>query len=140
MDFLRLLHSWNRWLLVIVVIAALVYFAWGLLQKRSWDKNADLLMRVLPILVDIQWLLGLLFFLQTWAQQGGMSRHGWEHAFWMTLTLVVAHVPMAWRKRDLPDSIRYRNNLLVVIGVVVLVLVGIMTLPSPIQWRFYTGV
>lgn len=139
MDFLRLLHSWNRWLLVIVAIAAIVYFAYGLLQKRSWDKNANLLMRVFPILVDIQWALGLLFFLQTWAQQGGMVRHGWEHAFTMTIAVVVAHLSAMWKRKELPDSVRYRNNLLVVIGVLVIVFVGIMVLPQFIQWRFYTG-
>ncbi|MFN8371579.1 MAG: hypothetical protein U0694_01695 [Anaerolineae bacterium] len=139
MDFLRLLHSWDRWLLLVVAVVAIAYFALGLLQKRAWDKNAALLLRVFPILVDIQWLLGLLFFFQTWAQQNGMARHGWEHAFTMTIALIIAHVPMAWRRKELPDNVRYRNNLLVVVGVVVVVFLGITVLPSVIQWRFYTG-
>ncbi len=139
MDFLRLLHSWNRWLVLIVAIVALVYFALGLLQKRSWDKNAALLARVFPIIVNIQWLLGVLFLLQTWAQQGGVAPPIWGHALTMTIAGGIAGMTAMWRKRELPDDIRYRNHLLVVIVVLIVIFIGITLLPAFIQWRFYTG-
>jgi hypothetical protein len=144
MDILRFLHSWNRWLIVVVAVVAVVYFALGWLQKRPWDKNAGLLIRVFPILMDIQWLLGLLLIGAFAFASGNFSfqtiiRHMWEHGFAMTIAVVVAHLSAIWRKRELPDDIRYRNNLFVVVGTIVVIILGIFVLPAAIQWRFFTG-
>ncbi|NWF70193.1 MAG: hypothetical protein HXY40_13995 [Chloroflexi bacterium] len=144
MDILRLLHSWNRWLLLVVIVVAVIYFLIGWLQKRPWDSRASTLVRVFPILVDIQWALGLLFFLQLAFSSGSfdlgvLGRHNWEHAFTMTIALLLAHVPMMWRKRAMSDEKRYRNHFLVVVGLVAVIVLGIFVLPSVIQWRFYTG-
>ena len=144
MEIIRFLHSWNRWIVVVIAVVAVIYFALGWLQKRPWDKNAGLLIRVFPILMDIQWGLGILL-IGTFAFASGsfsmdtVIRHMWEHGFTMTIAVVIGHLSAIWRKRDLPDAIRYRNNLFVVLAVLVVIILGIGVLPSLIQWRFFTG-
>jgi hypothetical protein len=52
-----------------------------------------------------------------------------------TIALVVAHLHVRWRKKELEDKTRYQRGFLVVIGVLILIFVGIMVLPAGIQWR-----
>lgn len=133
----QFLHSWARWIFLVAAVVALGYFALGWLQKRVWDRRAQLIQTVFTIMMDVQWLLGLLLFIVWGAMTGLGFRYRWEHLFMQTVALVVAHLPMIWRKKELPDATRYQRALLVVVAVLVLIIVGIFTLPGAIQWRFY---
>ncbi|MCU0512306.1 MAG: hypothetical protein MUE40_07025 [Anaerolineae bacterium] len=134
-ELLRFLHSWARWGLVIVAVVLVVWLLLGWLQQRPYPKRLNTLMAAFSGLVDLNWLIGIIFLLGIF----GMSpiRYHWEHAFMMTLALIIGHVPMAWRKKDIPASRRYRNNLLVVVAVLAAVFIGISVLAQPVQWRFY---
>ncbi|MFQ3566636.1 MAG: hypothetical protein SNJ59_06525 [Aggregatilineales bacterium] len=141
MEFLteaaRFLHSWMRWLFLIVVVIALAYFLIGLVGRRSWDKRGQTLLTIFSSLVGLQWLVGLVLLLVWGSQTGFGVRHYWEHLFAQTVALLVAHLHFRWRRRTLPDAIRYRNGLLLILVTLALVVVGILALPSSIQWRFY---
>jgi hypothetical protein len=119
----RFLHSWNRWLLVAVALITLLYFARGWLTSQSWTKRAQTLLTIFSSLVDLQWLLGLILLISF----GSVTGFG--------IAVIVAHLHVRWRKQELEDKSRYQRGFLLVIGVVVLIVVGIMVLPAPIQWR-----
>jgi multisubunit Na+/H+ antiporter MnhB subunit len=139
MDIIRFLHSGVRWLVVIAAIVALVYMAFGLLQKRSWDGRAHRVLAVFSMLVGTQWVIGLVMMVSLGTQTGFGIRHFWEHLVLQTVALVVAHAHYMYRRREMSDGNRYRNGLIVVVATLVIVVVGIAVLPAGIQWRVYTG-
>lgn len=133
----RFLHSWTRWLLLIVVVVALGYFLLQWLQNGAWTKRAQTLLTVFSSLIGTQWLLGILLLVVYGSQTSFGQRHFWEHLFTQTIALFVAHLHFMWRRRQFTDRIRYRNGLLLIIAVLVLIMIGIVVLPQGIQWRFY---
>ena len=54
------LHSWMRWVVVIVGVIAIVKFLIGWLGKKDWAALDARLASIFPITIDIQLLLGLL--------------------------------------------------------------------------------
>jgi hypothetical protein len=123
--FLLNLHSGIRWLLVVVTVITLGKLIIGVVQKRAYDDVAVRLMRAFTIVIDLQWLVGLILFLVLDSFKVGFR---WEHALTMTIAVAVAHVSMRWRKS--PDAIRYRNDLIVVIAVLMIVFIGVARLPQ----------
>ncbi len=136
MDFVRFLHSWTRWGVVIVAVIAVVWMLLGLVQKRAYSKNDGLLMTAFSSLIGLQWLIGVVLIIIYGSQVSFNVRYIWEHLTVMTIALAVAHAHYAYKRRALPDSTRYRNNLLVIVATFVLIFIGIALLPSGIQWRF----
>jgi hypothetical protein len=126
MDTLILtLHSWVRWLVVIVTAAAFVYALYGLATRREYDKNATLIMRIFSSLIGVQWLLGLILFVM----RGQFSNPSYiEHATTMTGVVIIAHLYLPFKKR--PSMTRYGIMLAVVVVVSVLVFVGVARLPQ----------
>jgi hypothetical protein len=137
MDIIQFLHSWARWLVLIVSIVALVYLALRLFGGNAWDALASRLMSAFSSLVGLQWLIGLLLLIVRGSQTGFGVRYYWEHLTLMTLALIVAHGHFMWRRHEMPDRTRYTRNLLTILVVLLLVVVGIMALPEGIRWRLY---
>ncbi|MFQ3672316.1 MAG: hypothetical protein SNJ83_01820 [Aggregatilineales bacterium] len=137
--FLRYTHSGLRWVVVAVLIAALLYMLYGWLAKRPWDRRGQILLSAFSGLVGLQWIVGLVF-LVVWGSQTGFGiRHYWEHLFAQTLALAVAHLHYMWRRREMADVVRYRNNFLAVLGTFGLIFVGILALPETMRWRLSPG-
>jgi hypothetical protein len=134
----RVLHSWTRWIFLIVAIAALVMFILGLIRKRAWDKRANTLLNVYSSVLSLQWLFGLILLISWGSIIGFNQRHFWEHLTVQTIAMIVANAHHGWRRRELPDAARWRNGLLVIVISLALIMVGIMLLPVDTQWRFYT--
>ncbi len=137
LDIVQLIHSWMRWLFVIVALVAAAYFVIGLVQRRAWDKRAQTLLTVFSSTIGLQWIVGLVLFLLHQLPAAFGIRHQWEHLVAQTVALGIAHVHFSWRRRQMPDANRWRNGLILIVGVIVLIVVGITVLPSGIQWRFY---
>lgn len=134
----RVLHSWTRWVFLIVAIAALVMFILGLIQQRGWDKRANTLLNAYSSVLSLQWLFGLILLVSWGSIIGFNQRHFWEHLTVQTIAVIVANAHHGWRRRELPDATRWRNGLLVIVVSLALIMVGITLLPIGIQWRFYT--
>jgi len=135
-QIIRFLHSWNRWLLMAVMIVALIYFARGWLLGKAWTKQGQTLLTVFSSLLGLQWILGLILLIVLGSLTGFGVRHYWEHLTVQTIALGVAHMHMGWRKQELDDKTRYQRAFLLIVGVLILIVIGIMLLPSAIQWRF----
>lgn len=125
------LHSWLRWLVLLVAVAAFVKHLIGLLNKQPYDKAASGLKSAFSGLMDLQVTLGLVFLFTNWSifsaqAGGGLPRIQIEHLVVMVIAAVVAH--LVGRKKDQPDLARYKNNLIGIVVAVLLVLAGIFTL------------
>ena len=126
MSTLFRIHSDLRWLLVMVAILTLARLALGLFGQRPYDKSSRILMLVFGILVDVQVVVGLIYFVWNGARHDFWPRYRFEHMAVMLIALFVAHLPVRWRKA--PGAIRTRNELLTVIVVLALIFVGVLVL------------
>jgi hypothetical protein len=134
MDWLRVIHSLVRWLVILGSVVSLVWFLLVWLKQITTGENRDrMLMAIFSGLIDLQVLVGLIFLFVT-SGDVGWPRFRIEHAVMMIIAAVVAHLPMRWRKSDLPRETKARNNVITIIAVIVLVLLGIARLPYD-AWR-----
>jgi hypothetical protein len=124
---LRTLHSFVRWVIVLVALVTAIKFAVGWLNKAKLAKNDRALMSAFTGLIDAQVLLGLILLVgQGLTTPIGFPMNRIEHMITMIVAAVIAHTPMAWKKDETATALR--NNLFVTIVVVVLILFGVASL------------
>jgi hypothetical protein len=127
MDFpaiLQEVHSGVRWLVVLATVVAIIAILIGLLQRRDYQTFARRWMSIFSSLVGLQWLIGVVLIIV----KGQYLSFQWEHAAIMTVALVVAHLYLAFRRRD--DQTRYVASLVVIIVTAIIVFVGVARLPQ----------
>ncbi|MCL4267905.1 MAG: hypothetical protein KJZ72_00100 [Anaerolineales bacterium] len=121
------LHSYLRWLIVIVAVTAIVKFAIGWLRGGAFKGMDRGLASGFAGLMDLQVLLGLIILIGLGGSEGyPMVRI--EHGVTMILAAVVGHLPARWK--NAADDIRFRNTLFCILGALLLVFVGVMRLPG----------
>jgi hypothetical protein len=127
------LHSLVRWAIVAVGLAAVAVLAIRLAKKGSFDGPSRGLTAAFSGLMDLQMLLGLIFFIWNGLDLGMLFnfgkpfiRHRWEHLFVMVLAVAAAHQPARWK--DKPDALRLRNTLLAIVTSLALVVIGVLIL------------
>ena len=128
MNILLMAHSGLRWLILLVAVVAIIKFtvAW---RAGSTFKGMDRgLTAAFSGLMDLQVTLGIIFLLWSGFAGAGFPRHRIEHAVAMILAAGVAHLSARWKNAD--DKTRFRNNLFTIIASLILVLVGIASLPG----------
>lgn len=126
MDILLKSHQHFRWLVVLVAIVAVLGFLITWLQGKD-SKLDRILMAIFTGCLDLQWLMGAVLFVLT-ATSSGLTRKHWEHAFTLTLALVLAHISAKWKSA--PTAIRARNYLFITLGVIALIVAGVAVYPT----------
>lgn len=126
MDILLKSHQHFRWIVVLVAIIAVLGFLLTWLQKKD-SKLDRILMAIFTGCLDLQWLMGAILFVLT-ATSVGLTRKHWEHAFTLTLALVLAHISAKWKSA--PTAIRARNYLFITLGVIALIVAGVAVYPT----------
>lgn len=122
-------HSGLRFLVLLLGVAALAYYAYGMATGRPFDRTASLLRVAWVASVDLQVVLGLvLVLLGIWYPMLA------GHLVLMLAALVVAHVTSVMARRSaLTDAVR--SHRLMLIGVVLALLLivgGIMAIGRPL--------
>jgi hypothetical protein len=110
MNMLFYTHSGWRYIVILVVTLAIVKLLIGWLGKQSWSKLDQALGAATPIVIDIQWLLGIVLWIMApiaWFNNRGSVNFG-EHATTMTLALVAAHIGWARAKRATNDTSKFQ--------------------------------
>ncbi|MFN2222631.1 MAG: hypothetical protein ACK2UH_08775 [Candidatus Promineifilaceae bacterium] len=123
MDFLLTLHSINRWIIVVVAVAALIKFLIGWLQNSNYQRVDRILMAAYSGLLDLQLLMGIILLINH-----RFARRPLEHAITMIIAIALAHASRVWR--DKPDRVRYRNNFLAILIGLLLIIAGVAILPQ----------
>lgn len=124
METMLAIHSWVRWLVILVMVASAVKFALGLLRNQAFGTVDRMLVRSLNALLGLQLLLGvgLLFSL-------GVVRYRLEHATAMVIAIILfAVLSVRWKKTS--DRQRYRNFLILLLIILTTVFLGISRLPG----------
>ncbi len=128
MQTLLLIHSYLRWLIVVIAIAAIVKFALGWLRGGAFKGMDRGLASGFSGLIDLQVTLGLIFLFWTGFTGVGFPMIRIEHATTMIIAAVVAHLPARWKSAA--DKIRFRNTLFCILGALLLIYAGVMRLPG----------
>lgn len=128
MNILLMAHSGLRWLILLVAVVAIVKFLIGWLRRSQFQGMDRGLMAGFSGLMDLQATLGIILLLWGGLAGAGFPRYRIEHGVIMVIAAVVAHMSARWKNAD--DTVRFRNNLFLIVASLLLVLVGISTLPG----------
>lgn len=126
MAFVLELHSILRWAIVVVGVVALVKFAAGWLRKSDFTKMDRRLSAGFSGLMDLQVTLGLILFFWSGLNGGGFPRFRLEHLTVMLAAAILGHLPTFMKK----SQKRFAVALTAVAGALLLVYVGVSTLPG----------
>jgi heme A synthase len=125
LEIVQAIHSIVRWLVLLVALGGIIKFAVSWL-RRSGDRLDRTLMAAFTGVLDLQAALGVLLIVGLGFGPETMYRI--EHAITMIIAVVLAHLSMRWR--EAPGPIRARNNLIVTVLALVLILGGLLALPA----------
>lgn len=121
------IHSYLRWLIVILAITAVIKFTLGWLRGGAFKGMDRGLASGFSGLMDLQALLGIIMLFGFGVNEGfPMIRI--EHGVTMLIAVVLGHLPARWK--NAADSIRFRNTLFCILGAMLFVFVGVMRLPG----------
>lgn len=121
MGFVMLLHGYGRWVLLAAAILVVLKALIGSLGKQPWRKLDDQLGLAYTIVMDIQFLLGLIiwFFGPTGLRMlSSVMGNAYgrfialEHGLLIVIALALAHVGRARTKKAGSDAAKQRSALL----------------------------
>ena len=128
MDTLLAIHSFVRWIIVVVAVAAIVKFAIGWAANSFFKAMDRGLASGFSGLMDLQVLLGLIYLVWNGLTVSGFPTYRILHAGTMIIAVAVAHLPS--RFKNLNDKLRFQYSLIAILGSLVLVAIGISFLPN----------
>lgn len=115
-------HSGLRYLVLLMALVAIAFFAYGLATKRPVDKLVRIIGSSFAGLVDLQVLLGILLLGSGWPFYPAL----WGHLVMMVAAAVLAHAMLVVnRKRPNPG---YLLPLIGVGGALLLIVLGILAI------------
>jgi hypothetical protein len=122
------IHSFLRWLILLVAVIAIIKFLVGWLRGGEYKGMDRGFMSGFSGLMDLQSTVGVVLLL--WSGFLGVSFPGYRlvHGLIMIAAAVLAHMSARWKNAD--SMTRFRNNLFVIVGSLILVLIGIAILPG----------
>ena len=126
MDILLTIHSFLPLLIVAVAVLAIFKFAISWLMNSSFKGMDRGLASGLSGLMDLQVLLGLIYFFVTGFGDEGFPAFRIFHMVTMLAAAALAHVPS--RLKSLGDKLRFQYSLFAILGTLVLVFVGVRVL------------
>jgi len=137
-----LLHSYTRWIVLIVSLYTLFIVWRGFIQKREWTKTETIASRLFVWVFTLQFVLGaILFFIPnglaqtaidimsqdfgTAMQTRDIRFFGMEHPLQMTIAMAVVHIGAAPARKVTPSSKQFRWAVICFTLGLLLILVGI---------------
>jgi hypothetical protein len=128
MTVLLMAHSWLRWLILLVAALAIIKFLTCWLRASTYQSIDRGLMSGFSGLMDLQATLGIIFLLWSGFAGTGFPLYRIAHGLIMIAATAVAHMSARWKNAD--SFTRFRNNLFLIVGSLILVLIGIAILPG----------
>jgi len=128
MNILLMFHAILRWIIMLVAVIAIVKYALGWLQGGAFKGMDRGLMSGFSGLMDLQATLGIIYLLWNGLVSEGFPLFRIEHGVTMIVAAAVAHLSVRWKNAD--DKTRFRNNLFIIFGSLILVLIGVSFLPA----------
>lgn len=124
MEWVVTLHSYWRWVVLLVGLAAIVLALISALGSRPWDAVSDRLSLFFTIAMDIQVVIGLIVWISTQAWSGD-AVIGWLHPLAMLGAVALAHIGRVRADRATSDRDKGRQAALFFVLSFVVVLLAI---------------
>ena len=124
MNIVLKIHGEVRWLVALVGVMAIVKFGLGWMRRTEFKGMDRALMAAFTGLMDLNFLLGTILLV---GLAGGLLPYRVEHALTMFPAVVAVHLSAIWRRSD-DATKKFRNNLIVVVLALALVLIGVTRL------------
>lgn len=119
-------HSGLRYIVLLLLIVGIVKMLLGWFGGQSWSALDRRLAVWNPLVLTIQWLLGLgMWFLNIPGWFSGRNVGSIEHLVTMTLGMAAAHAGWSRAKRQTEDGARFRSMAIGLIVAGLLVGVGV---------------
>ncbi len=131
MDLILTFHSIIRWLIIAVAVIAIIKFAIGWAGNGLFKAMDRGLASGFSGLMDLQILLGLIYFFWNGFAVTGFPIYRIFHGIVMFLAVVAAHLPA--RFKTLTDKLRFQYSALAIIGSLILIIIGVSIVPN--GWR-----
>lgn len=135
-DFVLLLHSWLRWVVVILAVLVLFRALMGVMNKSSFTATDNKTSLFFMISCDVQLLIGLLLYVflspitATAFQDFGVAMKdpalryfAVEHLSMMLIALVLVHIGRSRSKKAATDLAKHKA-LLIYYGIAVLLMLA----------------
>jgi hypothetical protein len=123
MDTIYQIHSYLRWLVVVLLLLALIRLLITWLRKGEFTGADRGLLSAAVGSMDLQLLIGVILLIG-W----GVTRWRMEHGVTILLGIISAHMTARWKKLDGPT--RARNSFFALLIAAILIYVGVMRLPG----------
>jgi hypothetical protein len=128
MNMLLTIHSYLRWLILIVALIAVIKFTLGWRRGGAFQGMDRGIASGFSGLMDLQATLGIVYMVWNGLAVTGFPSYRIQHAIIMIFAALVAHLPVRWKEAD--DKTRFRNSLFVILDVLIIVFIGIARLPA----------
>src|SRR4051794_30196951 len=108
MEWVVTLHSYWRWVVLLLGLAAIVLALMSAMGNRPWDSLADRASLFFTISMDIQLLIGIVVWIseQAWS---GDAIIGWLHPIAMIGAVALAHIGRVRADRAATDRDKARQ-------------------------------
>ena len=128
-EILVTLHSWWRWVVVVVAAITVIKMLVGWLASQKWARLDDQLGMIFTITIDIEVLLGILVWIMLQAWTRGMAS-AFEHPLTMLLAVIVAQVGRSRARKAVDDRAKFRTSAIFYTVSFVLILAGVFLVTS----------
>ncbi|HEY5731158.1 MAG TPA: hypothetical protein VIS72_13985 [Anaerolineales bacterium] len=126
MGFILMFHSILRWVIVVVGLFALVKFLVGWAHKNEFSKMDRGLSAGFSGLMDLQVLLGFVYFFWIGLAGGGFPMFRIEHMVTMLVAAVLGHMPSFMKKTKNKFAVGFYT----IIGALIIIVLGVYRLPG----------
>ena len=123
MDTLLAIHSFVRWIIILVAVIAIIKFAIGWAANSLFKAMDRGLTSAFSGLMDLQVTLGLIYLIWNGIAVSGFPTYRILHGVTMIIAAAVAHLPS--RFKNLNDKLRFQYSLLAILSSLILVFIGI---------------
>jgi len=128
MDILLAIHSFVRWIIILVAVIVIIKFAIGWAGNSLFKAMDRGLASAFSGLMDLQVTLGLIYLIWNGIVVTGFPTYRILHGVTMIIAAAVAHLPS--RFKTLNDKLRFQYSFIAVVGSLILVAIGISFLPN----------
>lgn len=124
MEWVVTLHSYWRWVVLLVAIGAIALSLMSAFGSRPWDSLSSRLSLIFTIVMDVQFLIGVIVWV-TKSAWSGDAVIGWLHPLAMLGAVALAHVGRARADRATNDVEQGKQASIFFVASLVVVLVAI---------------
>jgi hypothetical protein len=134
MSIVLVLHSYWRWVVLVLAVAAIGKAVVGRLRQQKWEPLDNRLGLFYTAAFDIQLLLGLILYVSRYLSPDTIIRYGgsfislsMDHVVTMVIALVIAHIARSRSKKRSPAAAQHQ---MAAIGFFISLVLVVMAIPA----------